>query len=155
VAHDSLLLLQALGPLKEHPNERLADGLLADRPFQQAVERGRYGFTTAILALAHLEVPIARDVAEVPSHGAVREGEALRGELFDQLSERCPSSETVPSDLLLKVQGQAAPKAASGLDFRSRDGIGNFAHWGSTSGRRSGSSPSTTDRDDGNHRERH
>src|SRR5437773_7819276 len=59
VTHDSLLLLQALGPLKEHPNERLADGLLADRPFQQAVERGRYGFTTAILALAHLEVPIA------------------------------------------------------------------------------------------------
>src|SRR5713226_4951287 len=55
VAHDSLLLLQALGPLKEHPNERLADGLLADRPFQQAVERGRYGFTTAILALAPVE----------------------------------------------------------------------------------------------------
>src|SRR5947199_9711756 len=137
LAHDSLLLLQALGPLKEHSNERLADGLLADRPFQQAVERGRYGFTTAILALAHLEVPIARDVAEVPSHGAVREGEALRGELFDQLRERGPPTDAVPLDLLLKVRGQPACKAASRLAFRSRDGIGNFAHGGSTSGRRS------------------
>src|SRR5437016_12718926 len=105
VAHDSLLLLQALGPLKEHPNERLADGLLADRPFQQAVERCRYGFTTAILALAHLEVPIPRDVAKLPTHRAVREAEALRGELFDQLRERRPSSETVPSDNLLKLRG--------------------------------------------------
>jgi len=83
VTHDSLLLLQALGPLKEHPNERLADGLLADRPFQQAVERCRYGFTTAILALAHLEVPIPRDVAKMPTDRAVRELEALRGELFE------------------------------------------------------------------------
>src|SRR5207249_710940 len=105
VAHDSLLPLQALGPLKEHPNERLADGLLADRPFQQAVERCRYGFTTAILALAPVEIPIPLDVTEVPTHRAVRELEALRGELFDQLRERCPASETVPSDLLLKLLG--------------------------------------------------
>src|SRR5437773_1451619 len=128
VTHDSLLLLQALGPLKEHPNECLADGLLADRPFQQAVERGRYGFTTAILALAHLEVPIARDVAEVPSHGAVREGEALRGELFDQLRERGPPTDAVPLDLLLKVRGQPACKAPPRPNVCGGNGISDFGH---------------------------
>src|SRR5438093_11879015 len=128
VAHDSLLLLQALGPLKEHPNERHADGLLADRPFQQAVERGRYGFTTAILALAPVEMPIARDVAKMPTDRAVREVEALRGELFDQLRERCPATDAVALDLLLKVRGQPACKAASGLDFYGGNGISDFGH---------------------------
>src|SRR5437879_2063862 len=111
VTHDSLLLLQALGPLKEHPNERLADGLLADRPFQQAVERCRYGFTTAILALAPVEIPIPLDVAKMATHRCLRQLEALRGELFDQLRERCPATDAVALDLLLKVRGQPACKA--------------------------------------------
>src|SRR5438876_7676992 len=144
VAHDPLLLLQALGPLKEHPNERLADGLLADRPFQQAVERGRYGLTTAILALAPVEVPIARDVAKMPADRAVRELEALRGELFDQLRERCPATDAVALDLLLKVRGQPACKAPPRLNVCSGDGIDDFGHGGSILGRGSGSSPSTT-----------
>src|SRR5438034_6851488 len=123
VTHDPLLPLQALGPLKEHPNECLADGLLADRPFQQAVERCRYGFTTAILALAPVEIPIPLDVAKMTAHCAVRELEALRGELFDQLRERCPATDAVALDLLTKVRRQPARKAPPRLNVCSGDGI--------------------------------
>src|SRR5437016_5162403 len=137
VAHDSLLLLQALGPLKEHPNERLADGLLADRPFQQAVERCRYGFTTAILALAPVEIPIPLDVTEVPTDRAVREVEALRGELFDQAGEGRPATETVVLDLLSKVIGQAAGKTAPTLNVCSGNGISDFGHGRNPLGERS------------------
>src|SRR5439155_19242264 len=128
VAHDPLLPLQALGPLKEHPNERLADGLLADRPFEQAVERCRYGFTTAILALAPVEIPIPLDVAKMPTHRAVREGEALRGELFDQLRERGPPTDAVPLDLLTKVRRQPACKAPPRPNVCSGNGISDFGH---------------------------
>src|SRR5439155_23975866 len=154
VTHDSLLLLQALGPLKEHPNERLADGLLADRPFQQAVERGRYGLTTAILALAPVEVPIARDVAKMPADRAVRELEALRGELFDQLRERCPATDAVALDLLAQGLGQPARKAAARLNFGSGDRISDFIHGRSILGRGSTTSSSITVSAGGNHRVR-
>src|SRR6266404_9568814 len=137
VTHDSLLLLQALGPLKEHPNERLADGLLADRPFQQAVERGRYGFTTAILALAHLEVPIARDVAKMPTDRAVREVEAVRGEFLDHLPVCGPVSDPVALDLLTKVRRQPARKAPPRLNVCSGDGIDDFGHGRNPLGERS------------------